>query len=319
MTPTVDILLATFNGARFLAELLESVEGQTHRDWRLIARDDGSTDRSLSIVEAFAERHEERVRVLRDGRGRLGFCANFATLLEASDAPYFMFCDQDDVWLPEKIAGLLRLMRQVENRRGAEIPILVHSDLVVVDDELRVLHPSWWRYSRLFNPSAPRRPARVIIQTFALGCASIGNAALRRAALPIPSEASGHDWWVAMVAAILGKIAEHEAPTVLYRQHQSNVSSTRPGHLSAVISRIIRTRGALIKKIRLDLKKYQQQAAAFERAYGKEMHPEMHQIFLEFSHLCESTLWKRKSFLFRHRHDLSPDYWLHAVGLWWCL
>src|SRR6476619_5383592 len=142
MTPTVDVLLATFNGARFLPEQLESLERQTHSDWRLIVRDDGSTDRSVAIVNAFAERHRERVQVLFDNRGRLGSCGNFAALLEASDAPYFMFCDQDDWWLPHKIADLLSTLRAVAARRGAETPLLVHSDLILVDNELRVLHRS---------------------------------------------------------------------------------------------------------------------------------------------------------------------------------
>ncbi len=314
MTQTVDILLATSNGARFLPELLESIEGQTHRDWRLIVRDDGSTDCTLSIIEAFAQRHGDRVRVLRDGRGRLGACANFAAALEASDAPYFMFCDQDDVWLPEKIAGLLRSMREVEKRKGAETPTLVHSDLIVVDDELRVLHRSFWRYARLLNPSAPRRPARLIVRNFVIGCASIGNAALRRAALPIPSEAYMHDWWVALVAAILGKIAEHEVPTILYRQHQSNELGAQSRHLFGVISQFLRAPDAEVQRVRFYIKKSQQQASIFEKRYEKILSPQVRQILSEFSHLHDSTFWRRKSFL--TRHDLWPDYWLPAAALW---
>jgi glycosyltransferase involved in cell wall biosynthesis len=316
MMPTVDILLATFNGARFLPELLESIEGQTHRDWRLIVRDDGSTDCSLSIIEGFAQRHGDRVRVLRDGRDRLGACANFAAVLEASDASYFMFCDQDDVWLPEKIAGLLRSMRQVEERQGAETPILVHSDLIVVDDELHVLHPSFWRYSRLLDLSAPRRPARVIVQNFVTGCASIGNAALRRAALPMPTEARLHDCWVALVAALLGEIAEYEVPTLLYRQHQSNDIGAKPGHLAAVLARLIRSPATTMRQVRLSVEKSRQQAAAFEKIYEGKINPQRLQILSDFR---DATIWRRKSFLFRYRHDLWPDYWLHAVALLWFL
>jgi glycosyltransferase involved in cell wall biosynthesis len=316
MMPTVDILLATFNGARFLPELLESIEGQTHRDWRLIVRDDGSTDCSLSIIEGFAQRHGDRVRVLRDGRDRLGACANFAAVLEASDASYFMFCDQDDVWLPEKIAGLLRSMRQVEERQGAETPILVHSDLIVVDDELHVLHPSFWRYSRLLDPRAPRRPARVIVQNFVTGCASIGNAALRGAALPIPTEARMHDRWVALVAAILGEIAEYEVPTLLYRQHQNNDIGATPDHLAAVLARLVRSPATTMRQVRLSVEKSRQQAAAFEKIYEGKINPQRLQILSDFR---DATIWRRKSFLFRYRHDLWPDYWLHAVALLWYL
>jgi len=312
MTPTVDVLLATFNGARFLPEQLESLERQTHSDWRLIVRDDGSTDRSVAIVNAFAERHRERVQVLFDNRGRLGSCGNFAALLEASDAPYFMFCDQDDWWLPHKIADLLSTLRAVAARRGAETPLLVHSDLILVDNELRVLHRSFWRYSRLLDPAAVRRPGRVMIQNYVTGCASIGNAALRRAALPIPAEARVHDWWVALVAAILGEIAEHKVPTMLYRQHSGNEIGAKPAHLLDTIGRLIRTRGAAIREVRLSVEKSQDQAAAFAKAHKPALGAEAERILLEFSSLRDSGFWRRKSFLFRSH--LWPDYWLHSAA-----
>lgn len=311
MAETVDVLLATFNGARFLGEQLGSLERQTYADWRLIVRDDGSTDGSSPITEDFARRHPDKVQVLRDERGRLGPCGNFAALLEASDAPYFMFCDQDDVWLPDKIAGLLGALRRIEERRGVATPILAHSDLVVVDDELRVLHHSFWRYSRLLDPRARRRPARLIIQNYVTGCASIGNAALRRAALPIPAEARVHDWWVAMVAAALGEISEHEVATILYRQHDDNQFGARPTGVLIVASRLIHTRGATMQDMRLALTKSQEQAAAFRDAYERVLSADMTRIVSEFSCLCASSLWKRKSFLFRHH--LWPDYWLDAA------
>jgi glycosyltransferase involved in cell wall biosynthesis len=307
----IDILLATFNGARFLPEQLESIAAQSHRDWRLIVRDDGSSDDTSAILKGFAESHAERVLVLDDGRGRLGACGNFAALLEASDAPYFMFCDQDDLWLPDKIADLLRTLRAVEERRGGETPILAHSDLIVVDHGLGVLHRSFWRYSRLLDPAAPRRPARLMLQNYVTGCASIGNAALRRAALPIPDEARVHDWWVALVAAVLGEIAEHEAPTILYRQHHGNEIGANPGGLLGMIGRLIRTRGAAVRDVRILLEKSQNQAAALAKAHDLALGTDSGRTLLEFSRLRHSGFWRRKSFLFRA--DLRPDYWLHSA------
>jgi hypothetical protein len=311
MGPTIDILLATFNGARFLPEQLASLERQTHADWRLTIRDDGSADRTPAIIEAFAQRHTDRVQILRDDRGRLGACGNFAALLEASDAPYFMFCDQDDIWLPDKIAELLRTLRAVEAQRNSETPVLAHSDLILVDDALQVLHPSFWRYSRLFDPTAPRRSARVMLQNYVTGCASIGNAALRRAALPIPSEARVHDWWVALAAAILGEIAEHEIPTILYRQHHNNEIGARPGRLLGILARLIRSRGAALRHVRLLLERSQDQAAAFGKIHNSELSPAAQHILLEFAGLRHGSFWQRKSFLFRR--NLWPDYWLHSA------
>lgn len=313
VTDTVDILLATYNGARFLPEQLASIEAQTHRDWYLIARDDGSIDGTQTVVEEFAQRHPGRVRILHDGRGRLGVCGNFAALMAASDAPFFMFCDQDDIWLPGKIADLLGALREAEGRYMPETPILVHSDLVVVDEQLHTVHPSFWRYSRLFDPAASRHPARVMFQNVVTGCASIGNAALRRTALPVPSDARMHDWWVALVAAMLGQIAEHESPTILYRQHGRNEIGARSGNLFDVALRAVPS----MRETRLAVEQSQRQAAAFARAFGTLMSPDAYRLISEFASLRESTLWKRKSFLFRHR--LWPDSWLHSAAFWWFL
>jgi glycosyl transferase family 2 len=309
---TVDILLATYNGARFLPEQLASLEEQTYSCWRLIARDDGSDDDSPAIIEEFATRHGEKVRVLRDGRRRLGARGNFAALMEASDAPYFMFCDQDDVWLPNKIADLLRTLRAVEQRRGVETPILAHSDLVLIDAERRVLHPSFWRYSRLLDPQARRRPLRMMLENYVTGCASIGNAALRRAALPIPPEARLHDWWVALTAAMLGEIAEHDTATILYRQHLANEVGAKSGTLLASVDRIMRTRGRAVGELRQSLVKSEEQAAAFAALHKRELGPECESVLSEFAGLRHGSFCRRKSFI--ARTGLWPDYWLHTLA-----
>jgi hypothetical protein len=314
---TVDILLAVYNGAKFLPQQLESIESQSYSDWRLLVRDDASTDSSLAIIAEFAHRPVDRVRVVRDGRCRLGACGNFAALLEASDAPYFMFCDQDDVWLPEKIAALLHSLRQLEARRGSQTPLLVHSDLVLVDDALHVLHQSYWRYARLLDPSAKRAPARLMLRNYVTGCALIGNAALRRAALPIPPEARMHDWWVALVAAVLGDIAECQTPTVLYRQHQKNELGAQSRHPLALMWQFLRAPLAIAKTVRNDIEKAQLQAAACDRACRQSMPPEMSRAVAEFSQLHHRSFWRRKLFLPRYR--LWPDYWLSSAICWWFL
>lgn len=315
MSETVDILLATFNGARFLREQLESIEAQSYRNWRLIVRDDGSSDRTAVIIAEFARRHGDRVRVLRDGRPRLGACANFAALLAASQARYFMFCDQDDVWLPDKMSGLLQTMHAVENRRGAEAPILVHSDLIVVDGGLRLRHRSFWRHARLLAPGAQRPAARLILRNFVTGCAAMGNAPLRQAALPIPAEAYMHDWWLALVAALLGEVAAHEAPTVLYRQHEHNKFGAESRDLFAILRQFLRAPVAQIERVRFFIRQGQKHAAALDRSFGGKINAELSAILAELRQLSEQSLWRRKSFLFRHR--LWPDSWVASALLWW--
>lgn len=313
----VDVLLATYNGAKYLPDLLGSLEAQNHTEWRLIVRDDLSTDGTPSILEGFAGRYRERVQLLHDGRGRLGAVGNFAALMEVSDAPYLMFCDQDDVWLPHKIADLLQAMINAEARLGADLPLLVHSDLTVVDEALRVLHPSFWRYSRLFDPSALRNPMRIMVQNVVTACAAIGNAALRRTALPIPPEAKMHDWWLALVAASFGRIVEHEAPTVLYRQHHGNEIGAKPGRLFRIALYLIRSRGEMVRETRIGIEGSQKQAAAFVAAYKDVLDPKLLPVLREFAELRGRPFWQRKSFLFRH--GLWPNYWLHGVAILWLL
>lgn len=218
----IDILLAAYDGARFLPDLLASLERQSWPDWRLVARDDGSADGTPTILSAWMAARTGREHLLLDGGGRrLGACGNFNALLTTSTAPYFMFCDQDDVWLPQKMACLHEVMRRLEDEAGSDTPLLVHSDLAVVDAGLSPIAGSYWRQQRL-APDRAVGTGSLIIRNVVTGCAMMGNAALRRAALPFPSEAFMHDWWCALVAWRTGRIGTCAEPTVLYRQHATN-------------------------------------------------------------------------------------------------
>jgi len=192
----IDILLATYNGAAFLEAQLESVVAQTHGDWRLIARDDGSTDRTPEILSAFQARHPGKVEILADGDGNLGLVRNFSRLLEHSDAPYAAFCDQDDVWIPEKLELSLAKMRELEREHGGDVPLLVFTDLEVVDEGLRVIDSSFWKYQKL-DPKGGRCFSRLLVMNVVTGCSALANRSLARIAAPVPSQARVHDWWMA--------------------------------------------------------------------------------------------------------------------------
>ena len=125
------ILLGTYNGGRFLREQLDSLFAQTMKDFQLYIRDDGSTDDTMLIVKEYQQLHPNIVKVEDEGKN-LGAKGNFERLLALTDADYYMFCDQDDVWLPDKIEVSFAKMKQMEQRYG-DIPLLVHTDLEVVD------------------------------------------------------------------------------------------------------------------------------------------------------------------------------------------
>jgi rhamnosyltransferase len=216
------ILLATYNGARYLPELLDSLEGQTITNWQLLVRDDSSTDGTLEILEKSASA-DGRIRVLHDARGRLGAARNFGVLMESAlalDCEYFAFADQDDVWIPEKIGRQLERMRGVE-AGGRDVPLLVHSDLMVVDERLSTRYPSFMRWSSL--PVGDRvSPNNLLVRNSVVGCTMLANRRLLELAVPAPAEMVMHDWWLGLLAASCGHLVYDDIPTVLYRQHADN-------------------------------------------------------------------------------------------------
>lgn len=267
MTETIDILLATCNGAPFLEELLDSILAQTHGNWRLIIRDDGSTDNTPRIIGKYLANYPDKVSLLRDKGETLGPCGNFARLLQHSTADYTMFCDQDDVWLPEKIGLTFEKMRKLEFAHGKESPLLVHTDLRVVDSTLQLISDSLWRYQTT-NPDATSLN-RLLVQNVATGCTVMINRALRELALPIPEEARMHDWWLALVAAVFGHIGHLSQPTILYRQHGRNDSGAAPMGAIAAMGKLLMP-GTRVQRTEFD-RHLQRQAAAFLQRYGDRL------------------------------------------------
>ncbi|MFH0933671.1 MAG: glycosyltransferase family 2 protein [Pseudomonadota bacterium] len=216
------VALATYNGARYIGEQIASIRQQSFSDWTLLVRDDMSRDGTLALIESAAAL-DPRIRILRDGRGKLGAIGNFGALMAEAlkeGADYLFFSDQDDVWHPEKIAIMLGAMRELEASSPGR-PLLVHSDLAVVDGSLAEISPSFMDYSKLSPDRAV--PGVLLCQNQVTGCATVINRSLLEQACPVPREVLMHDWWLALLAAAAGKIAYVPMPLVSYRQHEGNV------------------------------------------------------------------------------------------------
>lgn len=234
--PLVDILLATYNGAEFVAEQIESIRSQTHRNWRILARDDGSSDGTVDILERVAREWPDRVVLVSDKDGNLGYAGNFSRLLERSTADHIALCDQDDIWLPNKLALCLDALAALERVHGPTTPLLVHSDLRVVDRDLNEISPSFWTYRGL-DPDSGNDLNRVLAQNVATGCATVFNRSLKDICATIPVQAAAHDWWIALTATALGATAYIAEPTVLYRQHGGNTIGARSFQLRHLAAR----------------------------------------------------------------------------------
>lgn len=235
---TIDILLATYNGDRFLPDLFASLMNQTCRDWRLLVHDDGSGDGTVALIQAFVRDHPGRAVFFDDGIVAKGAAKNFAHLLARSTARYAMFCDQDDVWLPDKIAMTFARMREVENTCPG-MPVLVHTDLCVVDERLGIIAPSLWAYQR-FDPEIGSHARLLAVQNVVTGCTVMINREARELSLPIPEEAVMHDWWMAILVARYGMVAFVHQPTILYRQHGTNSIGARKTSVTELFVRLTR-------------------------------------------------------------------------------
>lgn len=297
----IDILLATYNGARFLPEQLASLASQTLADWRLLVRDDGSRDASLDIVRAWAAGVEQPVEILEDGRKGLGASQNFAALLARSDAAYFAFCDQDDVWMPDKLEVMLAELQRAELRAGIARPIVAYSDLRVVDGALRPIAASYREFSRRPRLLPGRELRQVMMHNVVTGCASLGNSAAREKALPVPAGASMHDWWLAMVAAGLGELVRVPQATILYRQHGANTLGANANDPLSQLRYVLKSGPEAIARSRKLLADTQAQAEAFVRHFGAQIAAEDRDILAAYAALPQEGLLSRKAFFMKNR------------------
>jgi glycosyltransferase involved in cell wall biosynthesis len=215
----IEILLATYNGERTVAEQIESILGQSSTDWHLLVHDDGSNDSTVKIVKCYESKHPDRITFL-DDEVRVGSAkGNFEYLMKRSTAPYVMFCDQDDVWFPEKVEKTFAFMKLLEQEAG-EIPLLIHTDVKLVDSGLNVLSESMFR-SHGISGSADLN--ELLVRNNVTGCTVMVNRQALDVSLPMPREAPMHDWWVALsVLSNNGRIEWMDSPTMYYRQHGGN-------------------------------------------------------------------------------------------------
>jgi len=216
MNDLVCILLSVHNGSKFLAAQLESLSAQTHRNWMLLWRDDGSQDDSSRIMEAFADQiGGGRVRKLAEPTGQLGITSSFLSLLASApaDAAFFAFCDQDDVWFVDKLERAVGHFAEVPAQQAG----LYCSRQMLVDAELRPIGMS---------PAVKRAPGlgNALVQNIATGCTIVINKEARHHILSaqVP-DGTLHDYWsYLVVCAVSGSVYFDPEPSIFYRQHGGN-------------------------------------------------------------------------------------------------
>jgi Glycosyl transferase family 2 len=285
--PEVEVLLATYNGARFLREQLDSIIAQDYGDIRVLARDDGSSDETVEILSEYAKRFPSQFRVMPASAPTGSAKDNFLLLMKESTADYICFADQDDVWLPDKVSRTKQAMDQLESRWGKKVPLLVFTDLHVVDDQLKILYASFWAHMNI-DPKRMDRLAEWMVQSFVTGCTAMLNRPLRELALRMPPEAFMHDRWIGLLASFMGKSSMVRTQTVLYRQHEHNVLGTGrnlPGNVveqqpRSLLERIFQPRSVPALLPLWDIS--QREARAFLTQHGSELPPRKRKLLQAF-------------------------------------
>ena len=220
MTPIV-IILATYNGAEFLSQQIQSIYTQLDHQSLLIIRDDGSKDITPVLLHDLSKRCPN-IKIINDDKGSVGVLDNFSLLLEYAynnGALQVVLADQDDVWMEDKVALQTSCMKKMENNFIDE-PLLVHSNMEVVDSSLKKINESFMKYQGIQHET-DALPV-LLPQNFVTGCTMMINRKLLDIALPVPDEALMHDWWLALCAAVFGQIGYIDKPLVKYRQHGKN-------------------------------------------------------------------------------------------------
>ena len=326
----IAIVLATYNGEKYIKAQIDSLLAQTFQDWHLIIRDDGSNDSTVEIIRDYIARHSNKITYIEYDRMNLGTSMNFSKLVEHAQSDYIMFCDQDDVWLPRKIELTYLKMSELEKEYGRGLPLLVHGDLIVTNEDLTVISNSFWNYRKL-DPKKGKTLNSALVYNVVTGCTMMINNAMRDLALPIPKEANMYDWWLALVATVFGRIDYITEPTILYRQHGRNVIGASKWDLNerlikaAMYSEAQEFRDNLavlitktsdffrLKKFKNSLSMSQNQALYFLERYYDKLNETDTRTVKAFATLASHNCLYKKILLLKYR--LFEADFLRTVGL----
>ena len=295
---TVAILLATYNGKKYIEELLESIIKQSYKNWVLFIRDDDSSDETIHIINKYVELYRDKILMVDNGKIKAkGAKKNFALLhkwvTEQYDFNYYMFCDQDDVWLPKKIENAICGMKRNEQMQIE--PILIHTDLKVTDENLNIISESYVNYRSI--KCDVRDINHLLIQNNVTGCTMLWNKKLNDLVGDMTSdEVVMHDWWIALVACVLGRIVYLKTADILYRQHGNNtVGATQVNSIEFVIKRLKN-----IEHVKYTLHAPIEQAILLKNNYSDKISKNNLDILSEFCELKNKNKFKKISSIVRY-------------------
>lgn len=221
MQETIDILLATYNGEKYIKEQIESILNQTYKNIKLIISDDCSKDSTSKILKEY-EKKDDRIKLYIQ-QENLGVVKNIEFLLKKVENKYYMLSDQDDVWLPQKVEKSLEKLKQ-------ENADLVFGDLEVVNKDLKTIYPSFGDFMLLNKKINKYINSNKLnyLYNCVTGCTILAKKETIEKIIPLPQKSKYliHDHWIGLMVSIYGKVAYIPEKYIKYRQHGNNQVGT---------------------------------------------------------------------------------------------
>ncbi|HMU98788.1 MAG TPA: glycosyltransferase family 2 protein [Chitinophagales bacterium] len=310
MQEKVDILLATYNGERFLQKQIDSILQQTYSNFTIYIRDDGSKDGTIKIIKDYAQKYPNKIIFIEDILGNLGVTQNFNELMKYSSANYIAFSDQDDIWLPNKIEQSLKVLADLENKHQGT-PAFVYSDMQIINEEDQFTYPSFWKLASLspkyftFN--------RLLMQSIPHGCTILMNKRLKEIAFPIPQNAILHDHWLSLVTVNFGITMPILEPLILLRNHGANLTQKKTNNFKRLqrFYKNFGTNDEYLKHLNLRI----EQGKSFYNEYFNQLSVENQHILEQFLLLETTSGWKRKMIYIKNKFYRTTFF--HTLKMIW--
>lgn len=302
MREQVHIVLATYNGERFLQEQMDSVLAQTYENITVEVCDDGSTDGTVAMIREYVAQ-DDRVK-LHVNPQNLGYVKNFLEGVKRCQAPYVMLCDQDDIWQSDKVEKTLRAMQEAE-KNMVQKPVLIFTDAVNFNSETGEELGFFHETSHLDVKKVDT--AHLFMENKCIGCTMMMNRAITPYLEELPEEIRVHDWWLALICSHFGAIQYVPEATLRYRQHEGNQigGSSYTGYLKKRLAHIREQRKALLQTYR--------QGAAFVRVFGERMDRQQRLVADKFAGMEQTGFFGRRYRILRYGYKKSG--WFRNIGL----
>ncbi len=265
--PKVEILMATYNGSKYVAEQIDSILNQTYENYHLTISDDASTDNTVEIIDSYVSAYPSKITKVVSNIHFGNARDHFFWLMKKCNENYIMFSDQDDVWNKNKIEISMNELLKLEEKNTKDTSLLVFTDQTVVDSNLNIISKSMMTYQKQDTTSIDYK--KLLFQNIVTGCTVCTNKALVELSLKFKDSNSivMHDWWLAIVASRFGEVAYINQSTMLYRQHASNSVGAQDVKSARYKISVLKNIDILKDKIQ----KKKKQAELFEKVYSDDL------------------------------------------------